>query len=405
MSASRRSPSTTRDPKLFREGDNHIITHSSQLPFQTSGYLGAGASGTVEKVTNSDGTEYARKILSFHPTKSKREKERIFRRELDIIKSLGKHHHMVKVFATYITFSEFALLLSPVADGGDLKKFLAVYWNEQHEYWSTQIVTKRWERMRQDLQRFFGCLASGLAFMHNCDIRHRDISPNNILVHQGLVIYTDFGYSLDHSGLSADSHSTGKPEAYTPKYAAPEVRNWDRRGPKADVYSLGCVFVDLLSAYMGRETLALPEVGFEDEEAIRFEHIRQAMLELEISKSCLILAELIINMTQLLDEGRPEAEEVFNVIVNSTGYYCSRCQDPTSEAITSSEQVSDQSRQLMGDERQDLYHDGMRPLQLHIGSKLTQKRSKFSPLVELRERRATSCRYRNKRSGTHRTAW
>src|SRR5690242_1735868 len=100
MSASRRSASTTRDPILFLEGDNHVITHPSQLPFQTSGRLGDGASGTVEKVTNSDGTEYARKILSFHPTKSRKEKEKIFRREVDIIKSLGQHHHMVKVFAT-----------------------------------------------------------------------------------------------------------------------------------------------------------------------------------------------------------------------------------------------------------------------------------------------------------------
>lgn len=373
-------------PILFSEGDSHVITHPSQLPFVTSGRLGDGAFGTVEKVTNADGTEYARKLLSFHPTKSRSEKERIFRREVDIIKSLSQHHHIVKVFATYITLSEFALLLSPVADGGDLNSFLAVYWNEQHEYWATQIMTGRWESMRQDLQRFFGCLASGLAFMHDRDIRHRDISPRNILVHQGLALYTDFGFSLDHSGLSADSHSMGRPEAYTPRYAAPEVRNWDLRGPKSDVYSLGCVFADLLSAYMGRETLALPEVSYGDEEAVRFEHIRQATLELDMSQSCLILAESIIMMTQLVDEERPDAREVFSTIVNHTGYYCPRCQYPQSEVITSSDQISDQRRWLWSEERQDYYYLGMRALQVHIEPKLTRKRPSFLSLVEVRGR-------------------
>lgn len=355
MATTRNSQPTVLVPLHFGQGDSHVVIDGSQLPFRTLGRLGDGSFGTVEKVANADGVAYARKILSFHPTKDRIEKEKIFHREVDIIKSLSKHHHIVQVFATYITLTEFALLLFPVADGGNLNDFLSVYWDEQHRFWSTRTMTETWKAMRQEIQRSFGCLASGLAFMHKRKIRHRDISPRNILVHEGRIVYADFGYSLDHSELS-NSHSTGKPEAYTPKYAAPEVRDWELRGPESDVYSLGCVFVDLFSAYLGREELSLP--GVPEEEASRFNEIRRVTRETGLQQPYLALAKLILDMTQQVQTDRPEAEEALNVILELPGFCCSLCQSTLDTTIDcpSNEEFFEQRRWLWSEQHQDYFY-------------------------------------------------
>ena len=65
------------------------------------------------------------------------------------------------------------------------------------------------------LQRAIGCLASGLAFMHEQTIRHKDIKPQNILIHGGSVLYTDFGISLDF-GQQGNSTTTGNPQVGHP---------------------------------------------------------------------------------------------------------------------------------------------------------------------------------------------
>ena len=43
---------------------------------------------------------------------------------------------------------------------------------------SQQIISQGFE----NIQKWFGCLASGLAFIHSKRIRHKDIKPANILV-------------------------------------------------------------------------------------------------------------------------------------------------------------------------------------------------------------------------------
>lgn len=61
----------------------------------------------------------------------------------------------------------FALLTSPVADY-DLASYMAEAVNS---------VDKQ-----SLLRTFFGCLYNGLQYLHQSQIRHRDVKPQNILV-------------------------------------------------------------------------------------------------------------------------------------------------------------------------------------------------------------------------------
>lgn len=100
------------------------------------------------------------------------------------------------------------------------------------------------EEDRETLRRFFGCLTSAVMYLHDHKCRHKDLKPGNILVSNDTILITDFGIALDWTELEHDT-TTGKPNAFTIPYAAPEVANQKLRNVSADIWSLGCVFLDM----------------------------------------------------------------------------------------------------------------------------------------------------------------
>jgi serine/threonine protein kinase len=108
-----------------------------------------------------------------------------------------------------------------------------------------------WDRSSIDrVKKWVGCLASGLAYIHS-RVVHKDIKPANILITNGHVQYADFGISRTIDNEDTESQTYGVPGPRTALYCAPEVANWDRRGRKADVFSLGCVFVEKITVGLG----------------------------------------------------------------------------------------------------------------------------------------------------------
>jgi serine/threonine protein kinase len=99
------------------------------------------------------------------------------------------------------------------------------------------------------LRSFFGCLATALQYIHSIKIRHRDIKPANNLVKGDKVFLTDFGISLDFEMLSGSTTTADSGKTQT--YAAPEVVRYEPRGRAADIWSLGCVFLEMLVALKG----------------------------------------------------------------------------------------------------------------------------------------------------------
>ncbi|PVH96476.1 kinase-like protein [Periconia macrospinosa] len=208
---------------FLRQGQHIQITHLNQLPFQYHGVLGSGGSATVQEIEiQATGQRFAHKLLHRYPGKDLDKWNETVRNEINIMKRLKSHPHMVQLFGTYTCGREVGMLLLPVAEDGDLQAYLQGIQDAQLPATTIQ---------RSVLYHAFGCLASGL----------------NILIHNGRVIYTDFGISLDATDLDQTT-TTGPPESFTRRYCAPEVANQDRRNRKSDVFSLACVFVEILAA-------------------------------------------------------------------------------------------------------------------------------------------------------------
>lgn len=99
------------------------------------------------------------------------------------------------------------------------------------------------------LYRFLGCTASALTYLHGERIRHKDLKPSNILLSSESLWITDFGASTDFSLLSTSATDGG--ERGSPKYFAPEVAAYQSNGRSADIFTLGCIFLEILTLCAG----------------------------------------------------------------------------------------------------------------------------------------------------------
>jgi serine/threonine protein kinase len=107
--------------------------------------------------------------------------------------------------------------MSPVADI-DLSAYLA------------RANTARY----RELRTFFSCLARALEFLHKQSIWHKDIKLNNILVHGGNILFTDFGLAFDFTDITG-STTAGMVNGRTPRYCAPKVADHEPQNTSSDI--------------------------------------------------------------------------------------------------------------------------------------------------------------------------
>jgi tRNA A-37 threonylcarbamoyl transferase component Bud32 len=88
-------------------------------------------------------------------------------------------------------------------------------------------------------------LAEALAHVHAHRIVHRDLKPANVLLGADGPLITDFGiaHELDTTHITGTGLVTG-----TAAYLAPEQIVGDPAGPAADVYALGLILLECLTA-------------------------------------------------------------------------------------------------------------------------------------------------------------
>lgn len=100
-------------------------------------------------------------------------------REVDIIRALAPHPHIIRVHATCSTETRLSIVLQPVADSGDLAEFLKLY------RCLTSYEPEK-DAYRKIIQQAFGCLSHCLDYIHKEGriVRHKDIKPSNILIHR-----------------------------------------------------------------------------------------------------------------------------------------------------------------------------------------------------------------------------
>lgn len=184
--------------------------------------LGSGGTGVVDHVfCNTTRKNYARKIMARNA-----DGLRLFANEVKLLRAVS-HRHCVSWACSYTDPRGLAILVQPVADM-NLGTFLDM----------SPIP-----RDRKDLlQTSFGCLSLALAYLHGQGIRHKDIKPQNILIHINTILLTDFGMSADAMGDTTSLATT------TPRYCPPEVEDGFRRQQSSDIWSMGCVFFEIVAA-------------------------------------------------------------------------------------------------------------------------------------------------------------
>jgi serine/threonine protein kinase len=100
------------------------------------------------------------------------------------------------------------------------------------------------------LLEFFGCLATAIKTLHGCQIRHMDIKPSNVLVKYRIVLICDFGISREWSGTSGDT-THGPIRKKTTNYCSPEMDDGKERNKASDIFSLGVVYLEMMSVIAG----------------------------------------------------------------------------------------------------------------------------------------------------------
>ncbi|KAI9774159.1 MAG: hypothetical protein M1840_005252 [Geoglossum simile] len=226
-----------------------VYTDTSQIPFQHIEHLGSGTYAVIDAVKHiPSGVCFARKIIKHRMFSTERTAKAVLE-EARIIRKLA-HPHIISIRGMYEEPRGFGMLLSPVADG-DLVWFLKACDEENFPIERLSLIGD-----------WFYCLGNGLAYIHRQMIRHKDVKPSNILVKDGMVLYTDFGIAYDF-----ETEATSSTEGYgrhTPMYSAPEVIELQERSRSSDIFSLGCVFSEMLNTLTRRTAASFYEYRIND---------------------------------------------------------------------------------------------------------------------------------------------
>ncbi|KAF2124893.1 kinase-like protein [Dothidotthia symphoricarpi CBS 119687] len=221
----------------LENGKHSHFDSQETLPFEELGRIGSGTGGQVDRIESKISfKQYALKRISrrvrYGPTKSRETVDQILV-EMKILKSLN-HKHVVKYVGSYTNSVHLGIVISPLADM-DLSTYM------QQASATTQL--------RPTLQTFFGCLAASINYLHDKEVKHRDIKPQNILIYKSNVLITDFGLSRDFLDTTSGRTSS------TPRYCPPEVADWKKRNWSADIWSMGCVFLEMAAALHGHDVM------------------------------------------------------------------------------------------------------------------------------------------------------
>jgi eukaryotic-like serine/threonine-protein kinase len=149
-----------------------------------------------------------------------------FDRELEILRKL-RHPNIVHSFGG-TTEGSHRFYAMEIVEGGSFDKLL-----ERRGALPWELATKYFQQMTAALQ-----------YAHSHDVTHRDVKPGNFLIStNGQLKLSDFGLATFAAAqnLTAAGKTMG-----TFRYMSPEQIRGKNVGPRADLYSLGCVMYEVL---------------------------------------------------------------------------------------------------------------------------------------------------------------
>ena len=231
------------------------------IPLKAEGILGTTANAIVESVMCRR-IRLARKTIKCGHHMKREDAVT----EVEHLQRLS-HFHLIQVIGTYIMGKDLSILLYPVTEY-NLETFIDSIIELKNT--GDEVVDAALDPLSHRkflyLFVFIGCLSNALWYLHTNVTKHMDIKPKNLLVRQIAngssprckyrVYIADFGIARAYQSI-ADSE-TDSPTFCTRLYAAPEVVEGKRRGLSADIFSLGCVFLEILATigwYLSRQDM------------------------------------------------------------------------------------------------------------------------------------------------------
>lgn len=208
---------------------NFAVPRSERLgPYRLLRELGAGGMGTVFLAERVDGgfvQQVAIKLLRGFPT---REGLRRLRQERQILAGLD-HPHIARLLDGGETADGQPWLAMEYVDGLQLLQHAALH------------APRLCERLA-----LFEAMLDAVGHAHRHLVVHRDLKPANVLVaHSGQVKLLDFGVARLVDVESAAHDST---RVFTPGYASPEQCEGRAVTTASDIYSLGVLLRELITA-------------------------------------------------------------------------------------------------------------------------------------------------------------
>jgi len=222
---------STMDDGWHLKGRQGPLTGKTIGDYEVGGILGEGGMGTVYRAKQiSLKRRVALKVLPPNLSSNPQMRTR-FEQEAHTA-SLLNSPHVVQVFAAG-THEDLVYFVMEFVEGTDLSEKI----REKND--AVQLFTP------DEAAGYVVQAARGLAEAGKHNIVHRDIKPANLMItSKGVLKIADFGISkiAGEHGLTMTGTAVG-----TPAYCSPEQGRGDQVDVRADIYSIGVVFYELLT--------------------------------------------------------------------------------------------------------------------------------------------------------------
>lgn len=145
-----------------------------------------------------------------------------FHNEVDLMKKLD-HPNILKLYDVVKTNGSIYLILE-YCNCGDLSNYIQKDTNNSHDF------------------KYFNQIFKGLEYLYRNRILHRDIKPHNILIKDGIIKISDFGFAKSFEKNELITTFCG-----SPLYMAPEIIKDKEYNLKSDIWSLGVIIYELFT--------------------------------------------------------------------------------------------------------------------------------------------------------------
>ncbi|CAK68897.1 unnamed protein product (macronuclear) [Paramecium tetraurelia] len=208
--------------------------------------LGRGAYGDVYPGQDKNGLFIAIKQIAL-PNKDEKEVEKALnmaKNEISVMRTI-QDVNVVK-FVDMVRTQNNLYLMMEYCNGGSLDKYICKKCSKDERYLAekeAKIIMKQ--------------IVSGYNALYQRNIVHRDLKSANILIHDGVVKIADFGFS---KFLEKTDEQLLYTYAGSPLYMAPQILQQKQYTNKADVWSMGIIFYEILFGKLPWHAITIPDL-------------------------------------------------------------------------------------------------------------------------------------------------